>query len=656
MSAFLSELSSFWQQAPVAAFTQEIVVLVVFALSFLLWRRVKGPTPRHKKVYNEKVSSMPSPIASSTLTRSAANQVNRGDGKLQRRSVVPSSRLASQAAVSSPEMPPAAVKAVEEQLIKHLEQSEFTRALNMYRTYERDNRDRFFSEELFSTFIQSAIRVGKVDVVERMLRTMRRNNLQPSLKFWQTTLKMLSSRKHFSACMSANALFGKQIPADKTIYSCLINASLESGHTDRAVALLQRYGEAAVDAKDHVLFFRTYVAAGDVASAEACFRKLGSQTTTLMLNLLLLTCVNAKESERAHSLLQQAHMFEAQKRSGDKIVDVVSYNTVIKGYMQEEAGPQCFDCLREMLDQGVEPDDITFGTLLDACIGDPDSGKAHEIVSLLMGRARGMDVVMCTLFMKALVRANCLPKALELYDEMQKRDGGSHPDVVTYSVLIKALVDQHDLDRALQLLADLLAAKLQPDDIILTHLLEGCRHVGNHALGKKLFEELVAVGVKPSEFTLVTMLKLHGRCGAHKEAFDLVAGWESKYGIRPSVIHYTCIMSGCLRSRKYDQAWGTYKLMTERGIPADETTVTTLLPGLVVAQMWDQIIDLVQSALGSSKRVEIPAVTLNNALSQMLLGGAARRHWEKLQLLMREAGVPVTVRGSASAKQQRAAA
>jgi hypothetical protein len=36
------------------------------------------------------------------------------------------------------------------------------------------------------------------------------------------------------------------------------------------------------------------------------------------------------------------------------------------------------------------------------------------------------------------------------------------------------------------------AAKLAPDDIILTHLLEGCRHAGNHSLGKRLFEEMLA--------------------------------------------------------------------------------------------------------------------------------------------------------------------
>jgi pentatricopeptide repeat protein len=161
-------------------------------------------------------------------------------------------------------------RATEQQMLKLLEQREFTRALNMYRACERDGRDRHFTnEELFSAFIQSAIRVGKIDVLERMLRAMRRNGILPSLKFWQTTLKMLSSRKHFNACISTHVLFARQIPADKVVYSCLINAALECNSPELAAQMLDKYGEAEIDAKDYVLHFRTYVALGDVDTAEA---------------------------------------------------------------------------------------------------------------------------------------------------------------------------------------------------------------------------------------------------------------------------------------------------------------------------------------------------------------------------------------------------
>merc|ERR1740120_304309 len=247
------------------------------------------------------------------------------------------------------------------------------------------------------------------------------------------------------------------------------------------------------------------------------------------------------------------------------------------------------------------------------------------------------------MLLRTLVRASRLTKAVELYDDM-KASGIAPLDIATYSVMVKALVDQHDLERALQLLEDLKAAGLNPDDIILTHLLEGCRHAGDHALGKRLFAEMVGSRLKPSEYTLVTMLKLHGRCGAHKEAYDLVVNWPKLHSSKPSVIHYTCLMSGCLRTRNYDQAWAAYTLMCESGIQPDETTVTTLLPAMITAQRWDSVLHLVRQALKGPEKLAIPSETLNCALSQLLTKAGTTRTAEQLRDLMLEADIPVTSR------------
>jgi len=455
-------------------------------------------------------------------------------------------------------------------------------------------------------------------------------------------------------CLVIYQIIGRSLPADKVIFSCLINGALENGAAERAAAMLERYCEADLEPKDHVLLFRTYVAMRDVNSAEKTFRALGEKMTSLMLNLLLLTCVNAKEPERALERLHEARVFQENRaknstdsQDDEPIVDVVSYNTVIKGFAQAGMLPRCFDCLHEMAAHKLEPDDVTFGTLLDMCIADNDMNAANQVVDLLVRGDRPVDTVMCTLFIKGLVRAQKLPKALELYEEMKRRNNdGARPDIVTYSVLIKAFVDTHDLERALLMVEDMAAAGHRPDDIILTHLLEGCRYVGNHALGKRLFEDMMAAGVKPSDFTLITMVKLHGRCGAHDEAYELVAGWEKKHGLKPSVIHYTCLMSGCLRTKNYDQAWRAYKLMMEMNVMPDETTMATLLPGMVAGQQWEHVLALATKALKSSTPIPIAAETLNSALSQLRAAPGQTAHADQLQAMMQEGNIRVALRNA----------
>jgi len=248
-----------------AAVTQELTVILVFFLSLALWRHVGQ---RNKA--NKQWKTLP-PKPSVTQKKAGLEHHEKPiDGKVLQ-----------------------AIQAAEVQMLQLLEQREFTRALNFFRTFERDGRDKHFSEALFSAFIQSSIRVGKIDVVERLVRSMKRHGTTPSREFWRTTLKMLSSRKHYDACLAIYTTLGRALPSDKVVFSCLINGALESGAADKAAGMLDRYREADLDPRDHVLLFRTYVAITDVESAEKVFKSLGENMSSLMLNLLLLTCVQS---------------------------------------------------------------------------------------------------------------------------------------------------------------------------------------------------------------------------------------------------------------------------------------------------------------------------------------------------------------------------
>ncbi|CAJ1407363.1 unnamed protein product [Effrenium voratum] len=479
------------------ALVQELLVLATFALSFTLWRRL-GRQAKQRKLDADRPDK----------------------NRLKARPKAPVRSFSPQEQEHA--------KSVEKQMQAFLAQYEFTRALNQYRSLERSGLEALLSEEVFASFVQSAVRVNKVDVAERMLRTMKRVGIVPSLQFWQHTMRLLSSRKNFALCLTAYSIFEHQIPIDKITFSCLINAALELNLPERTPALLQKFSQADLVAKDHVLHFRCFVALGNVDDGEALFRQLGLQVTTLMLNLLLLICVK-KDPERAYRLLQEAHL------------------------------------------------------------------KDREC---------------------------------------------SFPDIIAYSVLIKGLVDQHELNKAVELLNDMKANGLAPDDIILTHLLEGCRHDCNLELGKKIYQDALASGVSPSDVTLVTLLKLLGRCGAHEEAFEVIKNWEAVHGRKPSVIHYTCLMSGCFRTKKYDKAWASFELMQQKGIEPDDTTIATMLPGMVASQDWERVMILARKAFQRSA-ANLPVEALNQALAQMQ--GSA---YEELKASMKRAGIRISSRNS----------
>jgi len=538
------------------------------------------------------------------------------------------------------------VRDAEAQLLHLLELREFTTALNTFRTFERKGVHRHFTNEaIYSGFIQPAVRMGKLDVMERMLQLMMQNRVTPSIEFWHSILKLLSSRKQFASCVSIYSMCEQILPNDKVIFSCLINAALESGAPETAISMLRHYQRCDLEPADFVTAFRTYVAAGKVDEAETLFRKLGTNMTPLMLNLALLACINGKQPERAMDLVSEAHRLEAKASlpgNQVRIVDAVSYNTVIKGFAAVGNVSRCFECLQAMQGHSLQPDDVTLTSLLDISltVADKRPAVADRLVDLLIGRGGALDIGICNVFIKGLIRQDRLSKAVEVYEALKCRNG-SHPSLVTYSIVIKALVDAHDLERALLVVEDMASTGDAPDEIIYTHLLEGCHLVGNSTLGEQMFTDMVAAGVKPSEYTLTAMLKMYGHCGMLQKAQKLLAGWKTAYGFKPSVIHYTCLMSGCLRNKQFDQAWSAFELMEQQGVTPDEMTVKTLMPAMVNSQKFDCVLHLVRQVLQQSEALMVPATILNRAIAQMSLVPSAEEVVQEMKRLMKSAGVAV---------------
>merc|ERR1719158_548311 len=107
--------------------------------------------------------------------------------------------------------------------------------------------------------------------------------------------------------------------------------------------------------------------------------------------------------------------------------------------------------------------------------------------------------------------------------------------------------------------------------------------------------------------------------------------------MKPSVIHFTCIISGCLRSRHYGLAWKAYELMEKQGVSPDEIMMSTLFPAMVASQKFERVLHLARRSLKRPGGIKVPAAALNSALSQMLAKPGSEAMAEEMKLLMQVA-------------------
>merc|ERR1719335_921534 len=104
---------------------------------------------------------------------------------------------------------------------------------------------------------------------------------------------------------------------------------------------------------------------------------------------------------------------------------------------------------------------------------------------------------------------------------MRKDDAAVKPDMITYSLLIKAHCDAGAMDAALHVLEDMLQARCAVDDIVFTHLIDGCCQVSNVQLAEKLFRDMVAAKIQPSIYAITGLVKVYGKCGCSEKAMEL---------------------------------------------------------------------------------------------------------------------------------------
>lgn len=536
-------------------------------------------------------------------------------------------------AVDPDKAPPATTPLDRAKAIQGLCADQFTRALRMYREMVKRDQDVDITDEGFYTsLVEAAVRVGKADVAMQIVQRMAANGCAPSSAFLQSVLKLLAARRLWAECLTVYRQCGLGPAPEPLVFSCLVLGASEVGDVATARRLVD---EQQLPSREAIPLARAYVKSGDWQAAVSLARQYVARGAleNIVLNTCLAACARSPAAvPEMHALLDEVAALE--EATGVAVTDVVSYNTLMKASAHSRDVKGCFRLLETVLKRS-KPDGITFSTLLDVCIQEDEHDLASVALERMAAAGVPMTCVLMTTLMKGFVRSSRLDKALQLYATMQ---GGSvRPDMITYSLLIKACCDHSQMDQALRVLEDLLQSGCPVDDIVFTHLIDGCCQVSNVALAEQLFRDMLRAKIKPTVYAITGLIKVYGKCGLSEKAMAVASTMEQSYGVAPTVVVYTCVVSGLLRQKKFAEAYTCFQQLVER-CPLDTHCVQTMLYGLAEGLMWTQFNDVSAQFLARGEP-SISAECLQHALALMAEGNAQQAR--VLRGLMEKHGVPV---------------
>eukprot|EP00929_Paragymnodinium_shiwhaense_P107201 TRINITY_DN73282_c0_g2_i1.p1 TRINITY_DN73282_c0_g2~~TRINITY_DN73282_c0_g2_i1.p1 ORF type:complete len:639 (-),score=193.01 TRINITY_DN73282_c0_g2_i1:111-1775(-) len=282
----------------------------------------------------------------------------------------------------------------------------------------------------------------------------------------------------------------------------------------------------------------------------------------------------------------------------------VAYAMIIRGHARRQDMEAALRCYEEMQEHRVEVGLVVFNTLIDAC-----------------SRVGNMDV------------------AAGLYLDMV--DADVTPDLITHSTLIKGYCVRGEIDRAMELLTVMRNKGITPDAILFNSLLDGCAKQQKAALCEQVVREMEAAGISPSNYSVSILIKLHGRCNDVDAAFRILDEMPRKYGFKPNVAVYTCLMSTCIANGRLELATDLLSRMLRENTRPDEKTYSTLLRGSLKSGNVESCLLTLTAALDQRRGDLLDEQMVQNALNLFQRKRVWDSHGAAVLEKLRHAGLEV---------------
>ncbi|KAI3873302.1 hypothetical protein MKX03_000949 [Papaver bracteatum] len=289
--------------------------------------------------------------------------------------------------------------------------------------------------------------------------------------------------------------------------------------------------------------------------------------------------------------------------------DILSYNSIISGFLENGHLDEGLEVLREMVDGYLVLDGFTYVTVLGLCAGLKDLKLGMQIHSQILMREVEIDGFVGSSLIDMYGRCGKLLYAKGIFDVLEKRN------VVHWTSMMAAYAQNGCFEDALILFLKMELAGVLPNEFTFAVMLNCCAglsalrsgdlfnsraekfflDMGNrnnvtwnsmisgyahHGLGRQalvVFQQMIASFYVPDYITFVGVLSACGHLGLVDEGFYYLNTLMGKYRVTPGVEHYTCIIRLLGRAGLLDEA---EKFMKSTSVQWDVVAWRTLLSAL----------------------------------------------------------------------------
>lgn len=357
---------------------------------------------------------------------------------------------------------------------------------------------------------------------------------------------------------------------DVLTYNIMIKLCARADRKDLLVFVLERIIEKGIPVCMTTLqsLVAAYVGFGDLETAEKMVQAMRKGRTDLckVLRDSIMDDRTPNESDIFEELLPNSigsRNSEPQKLPKLFAPNTRMYTTLMKGYMR--AG-RISDTLR----------------MLEAMSHQKD-GTSHP------------DHVTYTTVISAFVRAGLMDRARQVLAEMSRI--GIPANRITYNILLKGYCQQLQIDKAKELMQEMINdSAVEPDVISYNTLIDGCILVDDSVGALAYFNELRARAIAPTKISYTTLMKAFASSSQPKLANKVFDEMLKDPRIKVDMVAWNMLVEGYSRLGKVEEAKNVIQRMKERGFYPNVATYGSLANGIALARkpgeallLWNEI-------------------------------------------------------------------
>jgi len=495
-------------------------------------------------------------------------------------------------------------------------------AADAQRHFEAANKDGVVVEELLLAAVDTAIFRDDVVLAQTILQHL--NMLGRSAQVAVAVIRLAVEGPLRGDTIEGTILdlydkhlTGANILVDQHMGQLLVNSALNRGRMDIVAQLMT----AAEVSQQHALL-KSLGSQNRLGHARDVFNAC-PQPTSSLYNALLEACNASRDVRAAEGVMKEA--------TSAGSADVVTYNTMVKAYLQ------CGDLVRlratveAMRSQGgdLAPNCVTFNELIGATIR-----TNHDGVWALVNEMRSCGVppnqVTCTILLKSIQpnsrssdveRTLAVVDALEDMDEvllssvceacirvgradllskqLERQRGPNRARIKsshTYGTIIRAYGVLRDLDKVWDVWREMRMRHMTPTSIAIGCMTEALASNGDPEAAHDLIKEMRAESDTRSLVNSVIYCSVLKGFSHHKH-FDRV--WcvyeEMKAAkLTVSLAAYNTLIDACTRSGEMAQVPQLLESMASDGLEPNTVTYSTIIKGYCLDNRLDKARELLQ--------------------------------------------------------------